>query len=162
MAAQAWKIYGIAKRKLGNNTAGIRLDSGIFKMSLHRSAATANITDLTGITTFGSILNEISSRGGYPTSGSTGGNSLPPAAGQWTQGASNEQMKWTYTTAGIVFTASNSDLINIKFACIHYSSGAVNSGFPLCYASLSSAQFTISSPNTLTVLPAATGVFTLA
>jgi hypothetical protein len=31
----------------------------------------------------------------------------------------------------------------------------------LCFCQLSSAQFTVTSPNTLTVLPAATGVFTL-
>jgi len=32
----------------------------------------------------------------------------------------------------------------------------------LCFCSLSSSQFTITSPNTLTILPAATGIFTLA
>jgi len=160
MAAQAWKIYGDAKQKIGQTTAGIRLDAGVFKMSLHRQSASGTITSLSTITTFGSIGDEISARGGYPPSGSTGGVSICGVS--WASGASALQQRWTYTTAGIVFTASGSDLVNIRYACIHFSSGAVNSGFPLCYASLSSAQFTISSPNTLTILPAATGVFTLA
>jgi len=156
MAAQAWKIYAIAKLKIGNNTAGIRLDAGIPKMSLHRQAASGTITSISTITTFGSIGNEISARGGY----AVGGRTISGVA--WATGASTLQIKWTYTTAGLVYTASGSDLINIRYACIHFSSGTTASGFPLCYASLSSAQFTISSPNTLTILPAATGVFTLA
>jgi len=31
----------------------------------------------------------------------------------------------------------------------------------LCWCQLSSANFTVASPNTLTVLPATTGIFTL-
>jgi hypothetical protein len=71
--------------------------------------------------------------------------------------------KFGYTTAGLVFTASGAALNNIRYALIRKSSGSTTSGFPLCYCSLSSAAFTISSPNTLTILPASvTTVFTLA
>jgi hypothetical protein len=61
---------------------------------------------------------------------------------------------------GLTFTASGSSLNNIKYAIIRNSTGA-GAGKLLCFCRLSSAQFTVSSPNTLTVLPAATGVFTL-
>jgi hypothetical protein len=65
------------------------------------------------------------------------------------------------STIGVVYTASNSSLNQIRYALIRNSTGTT-SGKVLCYCSLSSAEFTISSPNTLTILPAATGIFTLA
>jgi hypothetical protein len=65
-------------------------------------------------------------------------------------------MKFTYSTIGVTFTASGAPLTNVKYAVIYQSGGKL-----LCFCRLSSAQFTVASPNTLTVLPAATGVFTL-
>lgn len=89
------------------------------------------------------------------------GRNLGPATGQWTVGASAKQYKFTYTTAGLVFTASGSALNNIRFAVVRNSTGA-GAGKLLMFVTLSTAAFTISSPNTLTMLPAATGCFTLA
>ena len=155
MAVGTWKIYAKAKKYLGSGT--ITLGAGVFKMSLHRTSACANIIVLSTRSTFASIGSEISARGGYVAAG----RNLPPATGQWTVGASAKQYKFTYSTAGLVFTASGSSLVNIRFALIRNSTGA-GAGKVLCFASLSSAQFTITSPNTLTILPAATGVFTLA
>jgi hypothetical protein len=48
----------------------------------------------------------------------------------------------------------------VKFAVIRNSTGAT-AGKLLCFCQLSTTQFTVTSPNTLTILPAATGVFTL-
>jgi len=155
MAVGTWKIYAKAKKYLGAGT--ITLGAGVFKMSLHTTAASAAINVLSTRSTFASIGSEISARGGYVA----GGRNIPPATGQWTVGASAKQYKFTFTTAGLVFTASGSSLINIRYALIRNSTGA-GAGKVLCYCSLSSAQFTITSPNTLTILPAATGVFTLA
>ena len=157
MAVGTWKIYGKAKKSIGNGT--ITLGAGVFKMSLHKTSASANIIVLSTRNKWSSVGSEISARGGY----AAGGKALVPATGQWTNpGASAKQAKFTYTTAGLVFTASGSSLINIRYALIRFSIGSTTSGQVLCYASLSSAQFTITSPNTLTILPAATGVFTLA
>jgi len=155
MAVGTWKIYAAAKRRIGNG--GIKLGTGVFKMSLHKSAASTIINKLSTVVGFVSVANEISARGGYLA----GGRNLVPATGQWTTGTSTKQMKFTQTTLGLVYTASGSTLGSIKFALIHYSTAAA-SGYVLCFASLSSAMFTISSPNTLTILPAATGIFTLA
>src|SRR5262245_16403602 len=155
MAVGTWKIYAKAKFYMGNG--GITLGAGVFKMSLHRAAASTNIIVLSTRSTFASIGSEISARGGYVT----GGRNLPPATGSWGVGASARQYKFSYTAAGLVFTASGSSLVDIKFALIRNSTGA-GAGRVLCFCSLSSAQFTITSPNTLTILPAATGVFTLA
>lgn len=154
MAAQAWKIYGAAKKKIGNGS--ITLHTGVFKMSLHRNSASGTVTSLSSITIWSSIGSEISALGGY----ASGGRSVPAAG--WTAGASALQWKFRYTTAGVVFTASGANLNNIRYAVIRKSSGSTTSGFPICYCSLSSAAFTIASPNTLTILPHANGVFTLA
>jgi len=69
-------------------------------------------------------------------------------------------MKFTMSTVGLAFTASGASLTNIKYAILRNSTGA-GAGKLLCFCQLSSTQFTVTSPNTLTVLPAATGIFTL-
>ena len=147
MAASAWQLYNDSKRYIGNGT--IQLGVNNFKMALFRSASNASTFTLS---TFASLTNEISATGGYVS----GGKALVPATGQWTTGASAKQMKFTYSTVGLTFTASGAPLTNVKYAVIYNSAGKL-----LCFCQLSSAQFTVSSPNTLTVLPAATGVFTL-
>ena len=147
MAASAWAPYNDAKRYLGNGT--IQLGVNNFKMALFRSAS--NVSTFT-LSTYASLTNEISATGGY----TTGGKALVPATGQWTTGASAKQMKFTYSTIGLTFTASGASLNNIKYAVIYQSGGKL-----VCFCQLSSTQFSVSSPNTLTVLPAASGVFTL-
>ena len=151
MAATAWQLYNSAKRYIGNGT--ITLGAGVFKMLLARSASNASTFTLS---TYASVTQEISATGGYVT----GGRNLVPATGQWTTGASAKQMKFTYSTIGLTFTASGASLTNIRYAVIRNSTGAT-AGKLLCFCQLSSAQFTVTSPNTLTILPAATGVFTL-
>jgi len=155
MAIGTWKIYAKAKQYMGNGT--ITLGAGVFKMSLHRTAASANINVLSTRSTFASIGNEISARGGY----AVGGRNLVPTTGQWVVGASAKQYKFTMSSIGIVYTASGSNLNQIRYALIRNSTGTT-AGKVLCYCSLSSAEFNITSPNTLTILPAATGIFTLA
>jgi hypothetical protein len=147
MAASAWQLYNDGKRYIGNGT--IELGVGNFKMALFTSASNASTFT---ISTFASLTNEISATGGYVT----GGKALVPATGYWTTGASAKQMKFTYSTVGLTFTASGASLTNVKYAVIYQSGGKL-----LCFCQLSSSQFTVTSPNTLTVLPAATGVFTL-
>lgn len=157
MAAGTWKIYAKAKKYIGAGT--ITLGAGVFKMCLLRSSATAlGIHTVSTRSTWASISGvEISALGGYAANG----RNLLPATGQWTLGASAKQYKFAYSTVGLVFTASGAALNNIRFAVIRNSTGS-GAGKLLCFCTLSSSAFTISSPNTLTVLPAATGVFTLA
>ena len=151
MAASAWQLYNNAKRYIGNGT--ITLGAGVFKMVLARSAS--NCTTFT-LSTYASVTNEISATGGYVT----GGKNLVPATAQWTVGASAKQMQFTMSSVGLAFTASGASLTNIRFAILRNSTGA-GAGKLLCFCQLSSSQFTVTSPNTLTVLPAATGIFTL-
>ena len=151
MAASAWQLYNKAKQSIGNGT--ITLGAGVFKMVLATSASNASTFTLS---TYASVTNEISATGGYVT----GGKDLVPATALWTVGASAKQYKFTMSTVGLAFTASGASLTNIKYAILRNSTGAT-AGRLLCFCQLSSSQFTVTSPNTLTVLPAATGIFTL-
>jgi hypothetical protein len=151
MAATAWQLYNSAKKYIGNGT--ITLGAGVFKMVLATSASNASTFTLTA---YSQVTNEISATGGYVT----GGKNLVPATAYWTVGASAKQMKFTMSTVGLAFTASGASLTNIKYAILRNSTGAT-AGRLLCFCQLSSSQFTVTSPNTLTVLPAATGIFTL-
>lgn len=149
----AWTVYNKAKKKIGNGT--ILLGAGIYRMVLAQSTSNASTATLS---MYASLTNEIAATGGYVT----GGRTLPPATGKWSVGAASAgQYKFYYTTAGLVFTASGANLTNVKFAVIRNSSGA-GAGHVLCWSRLSTSQFTITSGNTLTITPAATGVFTLA
>jgi len=152
MAATAWQLYNSAKKYIGNGT--ITLGAGVFKMVLATSASNASTFTLTA---YSQVTNEISATGGY----TTGGKNLVPATAYWTVGASAKQMKFTMSSVGLAFTASGASLTNIKYAILRNSTGAT-AGRLLCFCQLSSSQFTVTSPNTLTVLPAATGIFTLA
>jgi hypothetical protein len=154
MAATAWQLYNSAKRYIGNGT--IELGAGSFKIALFTSASNTSTFTLS---TFASLTSQISATGGYVS----GGKELVPATGQWTVGASAKQMKFTYSTIGLTFTASGASLNDIKYAVITHgaSAGVASARKLVCFCQLSSSQFTVNSPNTLTILPAATGVFTL-
>jgi hypothetical protein len=152
MAASAWQLYNSAKKYIGNGT--ITLGAGVFKMLLATSASNTSTFTLTA---YSQITGEIAATGGYVT----GGKNLVPATAYWTVGASAKQYKYTMSTVGLAFTASGASLTNVKYAVIRNSTGAT-AGKLLCFCQLSSSQFTVTSPNTLTILPAATGIFTLA
>ena len=151
MAASAWQLYNEAKKYIGNGS--ITLGAGVFKMVLAQSASNASTFTLSA---YSEITNEVAAAGGYVT----GGRDLVPATAQWTVGASAKQMKFTMSSVGLAFTASGASLADIKYAILRNSTGAA-AGRLLCWCQLSSSNFTVSSPNTLTVLPAATGIFTL-
>jgi hypothetical protein len=154
MAASAWQLYNEAKKYIGNGT--ITLGAGVFKMVLATAASNASTFTLSA---YSEITNEIAGSAG--TNGYIqGGRNLVPATAQWTVGASAKQMKFTMSSVGLAFTASGASLADIKYAILRNSTGAA-AGRLLCWCQLSSSNFTVSSPNTLTVLPAATGIFTL-
>jgi hypothetical protein len=144
MAAAAWRLYAKAKEYIGDGT--ITLGTGGFKMALFRgSSNTSTIT----LSTLASVT--VQASGGAYTAG---GKYLAPSAGTWTLAGST--VTFDYTTLGITFTASGSAISAVQYAVIHNSAGKL-----LCWSKLSASAFSVADPNTLTVLPAATGVFTL-
>jgi len=154
MAVGTWQVFGKAKYYLGvSDQADFQLDAAVFKMALMTSAASAALAALGTVSTWASIsaFEIVQRAGGYLS----GGRAL--SAITWGTGASAKQMKWTYTTSGVVFTGTMSA---IRYAVIRTSTSA-GGGRLLCFCSLTTAPFDVASGNTLTVIPAATGVFTL-
>lgn len=148
MAAQAWKIYNKAKKKIGNGS--ILLNGTHFRMSLHTSAS--NAATLT-LSTFASLTNEVTSvTGSYSSSG----KALTSAA--WTVGASAKQYKFD---VGDVFWTAASQIANIKLAVLWVSGASATIRQLLAVASLTSSQFTLAAGNRLTISINASGVFTV-
>ena len=158
MAASAWQLYNSAKKYIGNGTITLGVQN--FKMVLAKATSNASTFTLSaygGGGTLTSVTNEVATAGGYVA----GGRALLPATGKWIQGASAKQQQFTMSSVGLAFTASGASIVDIKYAIIRNSVSSAASGKLLCWCQLSSANFTVTSPNTLTVLPAATGIFTL-
>lgn len=132
MSATAWTFYNQAKKQLGQTTGGIRLDTGIFKMSLHTSASDASLATQSLIS---EVSGEIVAQGGYAAGGRT------IAGVTWTVQGDPSSAKWDATD--LVFTASGANLSIVKFAVIHWSVGAITSGPLLCWSRLSTAGFSV-------------------
>ena len=145
MAAAAWRLYAKAKQYIGDGT--ITLGTGGFKLALFRGSSSASTLTFS---TFSQLSTRQASGGAYVA----GGKYLTPSAGTWTLAGST--ITFDYTSLGITFTASGSVISAVQYAVIYNSAGKL-----LCWSKLSSSAFDVADPNTLTVLPAATGVFTL-
>ena len=145
MAAAAWRLYAKAKQYIGDGT--ITLGTGGFKLALFRGSSSASTLTFS---TFSQLSTRQASGGAYVA----GGKYLTPSAGTWTLAGST--ITFDYTSLGITFTASGSVISAVQYAVIYNSAGKL-----LCWSKLSASPFSVSDPNTLTVLPAVTGVFTL-
>jgi hypothetical protein len=144
MAATAWTLYDKAKKKLMNGT--IQLGVNVLKLQLHTSASNASTSTLS---TAASVTGQVTGANGY----TTGGKSLTSVT--WTVGASASQYR--LDSADVVFSASGGDIANIKFAVVKNSAGQA-----IMWSRLSSAQFTLTQNNTLTIQINANGYFQLA
>jgi hypothetical protein len=85
------------------------------------------------------------------------------------EGQTLDSVTWTSTSPGVytfdcaneVYTPTASALTSVRYAVIRVSNTAITSGFPLCYAALSTTAFDVGAGSTLTVQMATTGIFTL-
>lgn len=148
MAAQAWKLYNKAKRKIGSAT--LNLTSTAFRITLHTSAS--NFATAT-LTIYNELTNEVTEANGYSSSGKALTSEV------WTVGASAGVYK--FDVGDPIWTATGGTIPNIKGAVIWISAAASASRFLLVRASLTSAQFTLASGNTLTLQMNSSGVFTM-
>jgi hypothetical protein len=150
MGASAWTVFDCAKHHFGMGKYILSAAAaGYLQMTLHKSAASTNISAAT-ITTWASIGNECAG-GGYDALGLCGIT--------WAAGVSAGVQKLDFSDP--VFTASGGILSNVRYAVVYVSTSA-GGGTPLCYAALSTAEFDVTTSNTLTIQLAATGCFTLA
>jgi hypothetical protein len=150
MGAAAFKIYNMAKKRIGNAT--INLATANFRMQLHTSAGTGTVTNL-AVNLMGSLTNEVATANGY----SAGGKACTGRV--WTVGTGPTIYK--FDVDDVLWSAVTNPIANIKFAVIGVSGASAGARFPLCYCSLSSGQFSIAAANRLTVTINTLGVFTL-
>jgi hypothetical protein len=149
MAVGAWTFYNKFKRNLG--AATVNLSTGNFRVSLYTSASNAATATLSIIS---SVTTELTEANGYSSSGKA------LASKTWTAGVSAGQYR--FNAAALVWTATGGTISNIKFAVIWASGTSATSRKLVCYSQLSTAQFSLTINNTLTITPAATGIFNLA
>jgi len=147
MAAGAWTFYNAAKKHLMDAT--IDLDAaGPFKMALFGSTTNANTVTFS---TFSQCTTgQVTEQFGYSSSGKT------ITAVTWATGASASEFRFDSTA--VVWTAAGGSISAVKYAVVWQTGG---SGLLLCYSQLSTAQFSVTSGNTLTITPSANGYFEL-
>lgn len=148
MAAQAWKVYQSTRKYIGNGS--INLGATVFRCTLHTSAS--NFADET-LSVYGSLNNEVTEANGYSSSGKALTNEV------WTTGTSAQQIK--FDTDDVFWSANGGSIANIKAAVIWLSGASAGGRKLLCYASLTSSQFSLAAGNRLTIQMNASGVLTL-
>lgn len=149
MAVGAWTFYNHFKKNLGNTS--VNLSGGNFRIGLYTSAS--NAATLT-LSTKGSVTGEVSEANGYSSSGKALGSKT------WLSGASAGQ--WRFNAAATVWTGTGGTISNIKYAVIWQSGATAANRKLVCFSQLSTSQFNLTINNTLTITPAATGIFNLA
>lgn len=143
MAASAFTFFDTFREYMGDNT--IDMDGATFRITLHTSAASANINN-DALSTFASIGSEIADGNGYSSSGKN-------LTTTWTAGVSAGQLK--FDADDITWTASGGNIANIRYALISTGTNLV------ARAALSTSQFTLNDGSSLTVQFATSGIFTL-
>jgi hypothetical protein len=146
MAAQAWKLYTKAIRKIGAGTIDL---PGAVRIALAGSGgnfATATLSLL------GSLTDQVTSGNGYSSSGKA------LASEAWT--ISGTAVK--FDAADPLWTATGGAINSIKGAVLFMSGASAGACHMLAYASLTSTAFNVSSGNTLTIQFASAGIFTAA
>jgi hypothetical protein len=146
MAVGAWTFYNEFKKYLGSGDAQM---DGQFRIQLHTSASNAATATLSIIS---EVTNEIADGNGYSTSGKA-------LTETWATGASASEFRFDATA--VIWSASGGNIANIKFAVIWASGASAGARKLVCYSQLSTAQFTVTDGNTLTITPSANGIFEL-
>jgi len=149
MAASAWAVYNLAKKKIGNGT--INLAATVFRMSLFTSASNFNTATL-GVVS--SVTSEVTEANGYSSSGKA------LTGESWTVGASAGQYR--FDADDTFWSANGGTIANIKGAVIWLSGASAGGRHLLCRSTLSTSQFSISAGNRLTIQQPAAGILTLA
>ena len=147
-AAGAWTFYNEAKKYL--MSGDIDLNSSTFRMGLYTSASNAATATLSR---HDQVTNEIGDGNGYSSSGKA------LAAVTWTAGASASEMRFDATAN--LWTATGGSIANVRYAVIFIEGASAGARKLLCYSALSTAQFTVTTGNTLTITPSANGIFEL-
>jgi hypothetical protein len=147
MAAGAWVFYNKAKKNLFN---GSLLSSSSYRMSLYTSASNAATVTLS---TIGSVTGELTEANGYSSSGKA------ITGVTWTAGASASEYR--FSSSASFWSANAGTIANVKFAVIWVTGASAGARKILVRSTLSTAQFSITAGNRLTITPSANGIFEL-
>ena len=150
MAAGAWTFYQTAKKHLCDGS--FDLDTDTYQMGLYTSASNA-ASSVGTVSAVGSLTGEVANGFGY----ATGGKAIPGIT--WAQGASVGEVR--FNSSPVVWSATGGDINNIKFAVVYKIGASAGARKALMYSQLSTAQFNVTSGNTLTITPSANGYFEL-
>ena len=150
MAASKWQIYSEAKKAMlsgGGTFAGavFDIDGTETRVKLCAGTKAAGVSNFTR-STFASLTH-------ITTNLKTAIKSLPGLFLTHT-GTSAKETKFDSTA--FIFSASGGTVTSIQYAVIGISGGAC-----IAWCKLSSAVFSLSAGNTLTITPDAAGIFTL-
>lgn len=148
MAAQAFKLYNRAIRKLGAGTIAL---PGAVRCVLAGSAGTFATKTLSLL---GSLTDQVTEANGYSSSGKA------LASEVWTAGASASQIK--FDAADPIWTATGGAINSIKGCVLAMSGASAGLCHMLAYASLTSTAFNLSTGNTLSLVFNSAGIFTAA
>ncbi len=135
MAAAAFKVYNETKRDLINGNIDLEL---IMRMALYKSTSNASTFTLSAASELTNVVN---------AAGYTGTKTLTASV---IAGANASTSKFPF--ANVIFTASGADITSLMYAVIFESGGSL-----VCWSKLSTAVFSITSGNTLTIAANSTG-----
>ena len=137
MAASAFNMYNNAKRYLVDGT--LDLDTDTIVASLYKNDSNASTFTLS----LSSELTNPVATGGY-------------APQTLAISITDNGLSTGVTASNIIWTASAADMTSVQFLAISESGGKL-----LCWCALSTAAFSVTSGNTLTVQFNAAGIFTM-
>lgn len=162
MAVGAWVMNKRFKRAMGRGT--IVLQTQQCRMVFITSAGSARVSAaIASLSTYGSLVSapsyEVAATGHYSTGGGTRGK----VSGTWTATgtASVGQSRFSFATSRIWTAGAGSSITNIKYAVLFLSAASAHAKSIICISKLSTAQFTVTSGNTITISQSG-GVFNLA
>ncbi|MEN6605915.1 MAG: hypothetical protein ABFD60_01630 [Bryobacteraceae bacterium] len=150
MAIGNWIMFDKAKQKVWNG--GLDLDTDTIKVAFFRTSAA--LTRASG-SIWSQLVGEISATGGYASHGyALAGLSVK---------AGTSAGQTVFTHAAKVISAVAGALTNIRYAVlVDESKGTSGGNRPIIgFCALSTAQFTVTSGNTITLNPPTPGVFDL-
>lgn len=149
-AASAWTFYNNFHLWIADSTFNLTSGTQTFNMALFQS--TSNFATLTN-SLYGDLTNEVANANGYLTGG------VALSSQTWTIATATAK----FTSAAPTWTASGGNIV-ARAAVIYLNATSNTHIKPLmCYCLLDSApaDVTITTGNTLTVTPNASGIFTL-
>ena len=153
MAVGNWTFFPRWRKNMGNAGFAAGALTGHVKMLLYTSAAV--LSAKTPVSCYFSLgtTNEVASTNDY----GHGGKLCSTAT--WLSALSINNMRFTINSKS--FKGSSGAINNIRYAVLVTSGASTKANKLICWSALSTAQFNLASGNTLTVSPAATGVFNL-